>query len=442
MKTCFVIMGYKIKKDYIHNRDIDLDKTFKHIIKPVFTELGYDCKRSSDYPPGVIDTIMYKGIYNADFVLADISTLNPNALYELGVRHALKPYTTLVICEDGIMIDNKLPFDLNHITALPYRHDGLTLDIDEVERFTGVLKEKVLEMEKANQTDSPVFTFLSGLKVVVNNNDLKFADNTGPTLLAEPEAEYGGGGGGDGAAAPMFTDEEAATPSVSDMIDTAVATIKSKKFDEAIVLFNELLKIKPGDAFFIQQLCLATYKAGKPTPAEANKAAFKILEQLNPQTSTDTETLGMAGAINKNLHQLTGDKTCLEKSLRFYERGYYIGNDYYTGINAAFLYWKMASLADNKNETLFYKMQAQQIEKHVAEICTNIMAQESYTKRSDKEWISNTLAEAYFGLDNTTQFNKIIADRKKAQTDFSEDSFIKQFNELKVAKEKAEAILK
>lgn len=33
---------YGIKKDYIINRDIDLDKTFKHIVKPVFEELGYD----------------------------------------------------------------------------------------------------------------------------------------------------------------------------------------------------------------------------------------------------------------------------------------------------------------------------------------------------------------------------------------------------------------
>src|SRR5260221_10136452 len=111
MPKCFVITGYGIKKDYINNRDIDLDKSFKYIIKPVFEELGYECKRSCDYPPGIIDSIMYKGIYDADFVIADISTLNPNALYELGVRHALKPFTTLVICEDGIFVNSKLPFD-------------------------------------------------------------------------------------------------------------------------------------------------------------------------------------------------------------------------------------------------------------------------------------------------------------------------------------------
>jgi hypothetical protein len=38
MPACFVITGYGIKKDYINNRDFDPDKTFKHIVKPVFEE--------------------------------------------------------------------------------------------------------------------------------------------------------------------------------------------------------------------------------------------------------------------------------------------------------------------------------------------------------------------------------------------------------------------
>ncbi len=421
MPTCFVITGYGIKKDYINNRDIDLDKSFKHIIKPVFEGLGYECKRSCDYPPGMIDTIMYKGIYNADFVIADISTLNPNALYELGVRHALKPYTTLIICEDSIFVNNKLPFDLSHLTALSYHHDGKSLDIDEVDRFRNVLKNAVTGMVAANAVDSPVFTHLQGLEVIVKdaapgNHAIKTATDS--------------------------IDDKIAGPSLSDMIDTAVTAMKNKKFDEAIALFKKLLEFKPDDAFFIQQLCLATYKLGQPNPEEANKAAFKILAPLNPMVSTDTETLGMAGATHKNLFKITGDKSWLEKSLRFYQRGYYIANDYYNGINTAFLYWQLASLAANKEDAQFYKMQARQIGRYVVEICTNLAAQEDYTKRNDKEWVTNTLAEAYFGLDDTANLNQMLKERRKEQSDFSEDSFMKQFDELKMIKGKVEEILK
>jgi hypothetical protein len=41
-----------------------------------------------------IDKHMYEMLMNAD-VVADLSTTNPNAIYELGVRHALRPHTTV-----------------------------------------------------------------------------------------------------------------------------------------------------------------------------------------------------------------------------------------------------------------------------------------------------------------------------------------------------------
>lgn len=428
MPSCFVIIGYGTKKDYINNRDIDLEKTFKYIIKPVFEEMGYECMRSCDYPPGMIDTIMYKGIYNADFVLADISTLNPNALYELGVRHALKPYTTLVICEDGIFINNKLPFDLSHITALSYHHEGKFLDVEEVDRFKSILNNAIKGMLDNRLTDSPVFTHIPGLEILV-----KDSTETKVTNIIHPIH---------GIDTMQVAESDNEGPSLSDMIADAVSLMGSKKFKEAIAAFESLLLLKPNDPFFIQQFCLATYKSELPDPISANKKAYEILEKLSPLSSIDTETLGMAGAIHKNLYKLTNDKVLLEKSLRFYERGYYIGNDYYNGINTAFLYWIMASLADSKEKTQFYKMQAKQIAAHVIELCNNLKNQEDYAKRKDKQWISNTLAEGYFGIDNTLMLDLFLKERKKEQNDFSEETFIRQFDQLKILKQKVEDILK
>ncbi len=77
-KTCFVIIGYGKKMDYQTGRELDLDKTFDYIIKPVFEELGFVCFRASDIKhSGVIDLPMYENILRSDFVLADISTLIP-----------------------------------------------------------------------------------------------------------------------------------------------------------------------------------------------------------------------------------------------------------------------------------------------------------------------------------------------------------------------------
>jgi exonuclease I len=89
-KTCFVIIGFGPKTDFETGNVFDLDKTFDNLIKPTFEELDIDCFRAKDIRhSGNIDVPMYEWILNADIVIADISTLNPNALYELGVRHAL-----------------------------------------------------------------------------------------------------------------------------------------------------------------------------------------------------------------------------------------------------------------------------------------------------------------------------------------------------------------
>ena len=46
-KKCFVIMGYGVRTDYATGRDLDLDKTYKNIIKPAAEESGLECIRGS-----------------------------------------------------------------------------------------------------------------------------------------------------------------------------------------------------------------------------------------------------------------------------------------------------------------------------------------------------------------------------------------------------------
>src|SRR5262249_39619338 len=98
-KRCFVLMGFGVKVDYKTNRSLDLDKTYK-IIRAAVETGGLSCIGADDIVhSGVIDTPMYENLLNADVAIADLSTSNENALYELGVRHALRPFTTIVIAE-------------------------------------------------------------------------------------------------------------------------------------------------------------------------------------------------------------------------------------------------------------------------------------------------------------------------------------------------------
>ncbi len=116
MPTCFVIMGFGVKTDYRTSRDLDLDKAYRHIIRSAVQEAGLECVRADEIPhAGTIDVPMHEYLLKADLVVADLSTSNLNAMYELGVRHALKPRTTIIIAEEQFTS----PFDVNHISHPP-----------------------------------------------------------------------------------------------------------------------------------------------------------------------------------------------------------------------------------------------------------------------------------------------------------------------------------
>src|SRR4051812_18651808 len=99
-KKCFVVMGFGKKTDLATGRTLDLDKTYRIIIKKAVEEAGLECIRADDIKhSGLIDVPMYELLLEADIVIADLSTANPNAIYELGVRHALRPRTTIIMAE-------------------------------------------------------------------------------------------------------------------------------------------------------------------------------------------------------------------------------------------------------------------------------------------------------------------------------------------------------
>jgi hypothetical protein len=156
-------MGFGKKTDFETGRTLDLDKTYKYIIKPAVIDAGMACARADEIPhSGVIDVPMYERLLTADVVIADLSTSNKNAFYELGVRHALRPHTTIVICEDGA---KSFPFDVNHVLIRQYHHMGEGIDFGEVERFRSDLTKAIRDIvnQDPRPSDSPVYTFLSGL---------------------------------------------------------------------------------------------------------------------------------------------------------------------------------------------------------------------------------------------------------------------------------------
>src|SRR6516165_1133731 len=85
---CFVIgpIGADGSPERKH-ADLLLHAVIKHVLEA--DEFGYRVKRADeDADPGMIGDRMISDILDAELVVADLTNLNPNAFYELGIRHS------------------------------------------------------------------------------------------------------------------------------------------------------------------------------------------------------------------------------------------------------------------------------------------------------------------------------------------------------------------
>ncbi len=412
MITCFVIMGFGEKTDLGTGRVLNMDMTYQFLIKPVCEGLSIQCIRADEIKhSGVIDVPMYEWLYKADLVIADISTLNANAIYELGVRHALKPSTTIVMAESQL----KYPFDLNHISIMNYVHLGSDIGGSTIQTFTKQLKEKIEAILQKMEDDSPVYTFLKGMKRPELSTEVPVA-SSGETGTLNP----------------------AQNQSLAFLSNTAETAKENGDFVTALTLFKSAMALDTSNSFYRHRAALCTYKSKLPDPLTALSMAEEILKPLTPDITTDPETLGLSGAINKRRYQISQEKQYLERAIHFYERGYYVKQDYYNGINVAFLYNVAAKANENAEEAQAQNYLAAKIRKEIITICKTKMQEPSFQEYSDKPWIYLTLAEAYFGLKRAEEYNQLMAElEEKSKTDeslnksFDRDSFNTQMNDLK-----------
>ncbi len=388
MPTCFVVMGFGKKTDYRTGRVLDLDKSYRNIIKPAATAAGYECIRADEIQhSGNINVPMYEQLLNADIVIADVSTYNENAFYELGVRHALKPYTTITIAEDKLVF----PFDIGQIAVRKYQHMGEGIDFDEVERMRGVLRDAIQAVGAKAATDSPVYTFVPNL-----NPPVVAAATAGASVAAAP--------------APESPNQ----PTVRALMDQVDAATKRSDFVTAKSLLAVVRSMMPNDVFVAQKLALATYKCKLPTVVDALTEALAMLDALGPATSTDTETLGLYGAVRKRLWEETKASPHLDKAIWALEKGFYVKNDYYNGINLAYMLNVRASLTAETEpaEAIADFVVAQRTRRKVIELCEALLNSTPKPDAESEFWIKATMSQAYAGLGDDAKANELLEEAK------------------------------
>ncbi len=158
-KLCFVVGP-------IGDEDTDIrdhaDWLLDGIIRPVMATFhDFHVKRADhDARPGLIDVQMINDLLNAELVIADLSLLNPNAFYEIGIRHMTqKPIIHMQLATEGT------PFDVSLYRAIKFARTRFS----DVEKAKDDLKNFVdAVLDSAYQPENPVTNAVGRLQLEQN----------------------------------------------------------------------------------------------------------------------------------------------------------------------------------------------------------------------------------------------------------------------------------
>jgi hypothetical protein len=321
------------RTESVHGHVVDFPAVYQQVISPAIVEAGMTPLRADEDPDslGVFQKSMFERLVLCEFAVADLSTGNPNVYYELGIRHALRPHSTVLLFRRGY----RLPLDLAHGAAIDYPvdTDGIPSQVPEtVEKLV-----RRLTHARQSKVDSPVHQLVSGLPVLEVDHErldafrehadrdvalrrrLDEAVAQGVSALREVESEFG--------------------PLEDIDVETALSLSLSYRsvgaYDEMVRVMEGLPQWAARLEMVRQQYAWALNRCGRRT--EAERLASELL-----QSRPSSETYGLMGRIYKDLWSEEPSEIrragLLDRAITTYLRGFEADwRDPYPGINAATL---------------------------------------------------------------------------------------------------------
>jgi tetratricopeptide (TPR) repeat protein len=323
---------------------------------------------------GFIHKPMYERLLLCEYAVADLSIGNANVFYELGIRHAVKPHTTISIFESAA----RLPFDLAPLRTLPYSFKDDV--VDNLDEMIAVLTDRLRQARQNAFTDSPIEQLVEGYKYpdldpliplteafrdrMTRNEGLKkqmraivkdweplnrqFCQATAeqqPAIAAQMDAVI----------ARLVQIQDSLNIGDEDydvIVSMQVAFRAMSAFGRMVALHEH--EAYPADikeaVIAQQQYAFALNRVGRRDDSQA------VLEGLIEKYGADAETLGLLGRIYKERWQEAvrdgknlAAKAQLNKAIETYKAGY--DNDprnYYPGINALTLMY----VRDNQDKAV------------------------------------------------------------------------------------------
>ena len=347
---CFVLMPFG-RKPAGQGVVVDFDKVYQLLIAPAIDAAGLEPLRADEEQiGGFIHKPMFERLILCEYAVADLTTANANVFYELGLRHAVRPWSTVVVFGEGV---GQLPFDVAPLRAMPYRL-GMDGAPSEVERTRASLATRLREAQQA-ATDSPVFQLVEGFKPpeiahlktdvfrervdysATVKNRLAQARKQGVDALRAIERELG-----------EINNVESGV-----VIDLFLSYRAVKGWQDMIGLVERMSPPLAQTVMVQEQLGLALNRAERSDEAE------RVLTDLIAKRGPSSETYGILGRVYKDRWDAAMKKGeqfaargYLDRAIEAYLRGFEADwRDAYPGINAITL-MELKESPDSKREQL------------------------------------------------------------------------------------------
>jgi len=345
-QICFVDMPFGKKLDLKSGVEIDFDQIYEQGIEPAILGLGLKSVRGDrEETGGIIHTAMFARLLLAEFVIADMTTANPNVFYELGVRHAAKPYTTIPL----FATIGAPPFDVNMVRAIPYElTDGALSEVSAKSLVENISNRIHRALEGPITNDSPLFDLFDKFPGIDMSHELTdvFRDRMNYSIQVKNDL----------AAARKQKSKEKALNEINVivgklgetrllergvLIDIFLSYRAVSAWNAMLEFYEEMPANVQQTALARQQLALALNRRNEVGDRDR---ATDVVEQAIKDYGENAETLGILGRIYKDRYTEAkkaedfAAEGWLDLAIETYTKGFEVEPaDYYPGVNAVTL---------------------------------------------------------------------------------------------------------
>jgi hypothetical protein len=334
----FVLMPFG-KKSTSDGSIIEFDRVYSDLISPAILQAQLEPLRADqETAGGIIHKPMFERLILCPFAIADLTTANANVYYELGVRHAFRPWSTIQIIAEGA----RLPFDVQMLRTFSYKLGGDGVPDGASAETTRNTIAGFLQEARKGQKDSPIFQLLEGLpapsiehlKTDVFREQVDYSVEMKEKLAAARKTN---------ADAVRAIEGELGDISQLDSgiaIDLMLSYRAASAWDSMVALIKKKMSRPLADTVMVrEQLGFALNRLKRRDEAEA------VLLNLIEERGFSSETCGLLGRVYKDQWEdalKSGSQTpssgYLEKSIETYLRGFETDwRDAYPGVNAVTL---------------------------------------------------------------------------------------------------------